>query len=225
MIIINLRLDLYLPLKQIKPQIAMNPFTLFMNSTSMGSCNQYKDTRTFIEDLKSEKTSAINCLSERTCTSIYQIGKKYKLVDEDIHELHSDCVMIFIQKIRAGKYEYYGYEPSTYVVEIAKRRVFHYNRKANHHNTEDLDRVSEVSDDSENGFLNQLELLEELLKKLSDNCHKLIRLKYLEEIKDKDIIRNNLTQYTTVDALKNHRSQCLKKLLALAKQSNFYNYG
>jgi hypothetical protein len=63
-----------------------------------------------------------------------------------------------------------------------------------------------------------VEVLERLLSHLGENCQKLIRLKYLEGVRDKDAIEQQLTQYTTVDALKTHRAQCMKKLVEIGQK-------
>jgi hypothetical protein len=55
---------------------------------------------------------------------------------------------------------------------------------------------------------------------LSDNCRQLIRLKYIDEWPDKTVIEQKMTQYTTVDALKNKRAQCMKKLTEMLHESN-----
>lgn len=189
---------------------------LFLNRGSNKACHRYPDARALLAALQGEEGEAIRCLSSKISGSVYQIGKNFRLVDDDIEELHCDCIMIFMDKIRAGKYEYAGNEPATYVVEIAKRRVYHYARKAGRNTTNDLD--FDRADEPEWDTLEQIELLQGLLARLNDNCQKLIRLKYLEEQKDKDVIEQKLTQYSTVDALKNHRAQCMKKLTELAAQ-------
>ena len=61
--------------------------------------------------------------------------------------------------------------------------------------------------------------LEKLLARLDPNCQNLIRLKYLEERRDKDVIEGNLTRYASVDALKNQRSKCMKKLVDIAQNA------
>lgn len=192
---------------------------LFLNRNSNKACHRYPDARALLAALAREEGEAVRCLSSKISGSVFQIGKSFRLVDDDIEELHCDCIMIFIDKIRTGKYEYTGNEPATYVIEVAKRRVYHYARKAGQSATNDLDPNFDRADEPEWDALEQVELLEKLLTRLNDNCQKLIRLKYLEEQKDKDVIEQKLTQYSTVDALKNHRAQCMKKLTELAAQS------
>lgn len=126
-----------------------------------------------------------------------------------------------MQKIKTGAYEFKGYHPSTFVIEIAKNRVQNFRRNALKHHSSDLDNISEYADEPELGSLVETELLEKLLAQLEPNCQKLIRLKYLEERRDKEVIEEKLTQYTTVDALKNHRAKCMRKLVEIAAASTF----
>jgi hypothetical protein len=190
----------------------------FLTRNSNKACHQFPDAHALILALKREDASAINCLSSQIAGSVFKIGKGFNLVDDDIEELHCDCIMIFIDKIRAGQYEYFGHKPATYVIEIAKRRVNHYFRKANRRNTEDLDPRMDLVEEESQEMLGQIALVQELLSRLSEKCQKLIRLKYLDEHKDKEVIEQKLSQYTTVNALKNHRAQCMKKLVELGAQ-------
>jgi len=188
---------------------------VFLKKSTNLACNRYPDTASLMAALEREEASAISCLSSRISGSVYQIGRNARLLNEDIEELHCDCIMIFIDKIRAGKYEYQGFEPATYVIEIARRRVYHYTRKSAKEKSRVHDNIPEPSAETEWDFLDQSEILSRNIAKLGENCRKLISLRYLDNLKDKEVIEKKLTQYSTVDALKNHRSQCMKKLTEL----------
>lgn len=183
------------------------------------SCDRYADAFALFGGLEREEPEAIRCLYGKVSGIIHQVGREAGLLNEDIEELICDCITIGIQKIRFGKFVYQGYAPATYIVEIAKNRAQNYRRKQIRHQTEALDGTLEKAAEEEDAFGAQeaVELMEQLLSQLDSNCQKLIQLKYLEERKDKEVISESLTQYTTVDALKNHRSRCLKKLTELAQ--------
>lgn len=155
--------------------------------------------------------------------SIFNIGKSHRLSDDDIEELICDCITICLQKIREEKYVFQGHSPATYVIEIAKNRARNFRRKALRHDTSDVEQIEYQTDEPDFRSLAQTELLEKLLSKLEPNCQNLIRLKYLEERRDKEVIEAKLTQYTTVDALKNHRSKCLKKLVEIGAAASLFN--
>ncbi|MEZ4926581.1 MAG: sigma-70 family RNA polymerase sigma factor [Saprospiraceae bacterium] len=198
----------------------------FLNRNTNKACHQFPDAQALVAALKEENAMAIRCLSSQIAGSVYRIGKNFNLVDDDIEEIHCDCIMILVDKIREGTYEYTGNKPATYAIEIAKRRVFHYARKADHHTTDDLNLRPDTADEPNSEAMEQLEMLkklEEFMAQLSEKCQKLIRMKYIEELKDKDVIEQGISQYTTVNALKTHRSQCMKKLVELAEQYRLQN--
>lgn len=192
---------------------------VFLDRKTNRICEKYPDPGALFAGLAREETEAIQCLSARVSGSIFNIGKTYRLTDDDIEELICDCITICLQKINEGKYIFQGYSPATFVIEIAKNRVRNFQRNALRHETTDLQTLSEQANEPDFAGLAETELLEKLLAQLEPNCQNLIRLKYLEERRDKDVIEQKLTQYTTVDALKNHRSKCMKKLVEIAAAS------
>ena len=196
---------------------------LFLDRKTNRLCEQYPDHGALFAGLAREETAAIQCLSVRVSGSIFSIGKKNNLTDDDIEELVCDCITICLQKIKAGKYVFQGYNPATFVIEIAKNRARNFRRSALRYDSRGLENMEEPADPSEFGSLAEVELLEKLLAKLDTNCQNLIRLKYLDERRDKDVIDEKLTQYTTVDALKNHRSKCMKKLVEIGAAASLYN--
>lgn len=194
---------------------------IFLNRSGNKACNAYPDSESLFHGLAVEASGAIRCLSSKIAGSVYKTGKLYQLVDDDIEELMCDCITLLIEKIRVGKYEFQGYDPATYAIEIAKNKARNFRRQTDRNITRELTPAHDPADDDEIHLssFEQTELLERMLQKIGDNCRNLIRLRYLEEMKDKDVIAQKLTQYSTVDALKNHRAQCMKKLVELGQQS------
>jgi DNA-directed RNA polymerase specialized sigma24 family protein len=174
----------------------------WLYETNKFNDKEFQNVEHWLNMLKSENSSAIQYLYAKCNKQITQVAKSYKLSNEDTEELICDCMVLFIQKLQSNEYTYQGWDPISYVIEIAKFKSLNYYRRKNKHATVELEqKETELS----NG---------ELL-----NCKKLIELKYLEELKDAEIIERKLTQYTTVDALKNHRSKCMKKLTELCSSS------
>jgi len=196
---------------------------LFLDRKTNRSCDKYPNDGSLFEGLRYEEADAIRCLSARVSGSIFNIGKSHHLPDDDIEELICDCITICIQKIRGGTYTFKGYNPATFVIEIAKNRARNFRRNSMKHETFGFESIGEQADEADFGSLAETELLEKLLSKLETNCQNLIRLKYLEERRDKEVIEEKLTQYTTVDALKNHRSKCLKKLVEIGAADSRFN--
>jgi len=196
---------------------------IFLDKKANRNCEKYPDHGSLFAGLGHEEADAIQCLSARVSGSIYNIGKSYRLSDDNIEELICDCITICLQKIKTGKYTFQGHNPATYVIEIAKNRAKNLRRSALRHETVDLESIGEQEDTPDFASLAETELLENLLSKLDTNCQNLVRLKYLEERRDKDVVEEKLTQYTTVDALKNHRSKCLKKLVEIGAAASIFN--
>jgi len=195
----------------------------FLDRKTNNACAQFADAQGLFAGLEQEATDAIQCLYAQVSGSIFKIGKRHHLTDDDIEELICDCITICLQKIRTGKYVFQGFSPATFVIEIAKNRARNFRRSALRHYTTELESQREFSDEPDYGTFAETELLEKLLIQLDPNCQNLIRLKYLEERRDKEVIAENLTQYTTVDALKNHRSKCMKKLVEIGAAASLLN--
>ena len=191
----------------------MGPFiNIFRNKIK-----QYPDALTLFEGLKREESMAIRVLYSRIAGSVAKIAAPYGLLPEDIEELTGDSIAFLLLKIRNGQYVFHGFDPATYAIEVAKNKVRHFKKR----NTTPLDSILDIATEEDYTNAEAIALIEKLLSQLPENCRKLITLKYLDEIRDKDVIAQQLTQYTTVDALKNHRAQCMKKLVALSTDTSF----
>lgn len=195
----------------------------FLDKKTNRDCASYRSHAELFAGLEREEPGAIRCLSARIAGSVYKIAKKHQLTDEDVEELICDCVTLCLQKIKAGKYVFQGYDPATYAIEIAKNKAHNYYRQAMKYDSVDLSHLTEDVEKEDFTSLADTDLLEKLLTQLDENCQNLIRLKYLDEHRDKDLIERKMTQYTTVDALKNKRANCMKKLVELASNASLLN--
>lgn len=179
----------------------------------------FPDHESLIGGLMRENPGAVQCLSSKIAGNVYKIGKGFNLLDEDIEELQCDCILIFMDKLKKGQFEYQGYSPAAFVIEIARKRVRFVARQSQKRATQDLDKEYDPIEEEPSfpGSQLRVEQLSALFKLIGENCQKLIQIHYLDELRDKEVIEKSLTQYTTVDALKNHRAKCMKKLVELAK--------
>lgn len=179
--------------------------------------HDFSNLEEWVSMLGDENPEAIHHLYKRIMNPIVKLVEWNRLSEQCAEELIQDCIVIFIHKIKVGKYVYRDIDPYYYIMELAKKNINNYKRKHNKHLTleinEEMDFVS--SDDFD--LDNSCRQLEYLLKQLGPNCERLIRLKYIEELKDADIIEKAYTQYTTIDSLKNKRAQCFKKLVELSQ--------
>jgi DNA-directed RNA polymerase specialized sigma24 family protein len=202
----------------LKPTMA-RILDFFLNRSTGQSCKAFPDHESLISGLRQENPTAVQCLSSKIAGNVYKIGKGFNLVDEDIEELQCDCILIFMDKLKKGQFEYQGYSPAAFVIEIARKRVRFFARQSQKRATQDLDKEYDPVEEEPSfpGSQLRIEQLSALFKQIGENCQKLIQIHYLDELKDKEVIEKSLTQYTTVDALKNHRAKCMKKLVELAK--------
>lgn len=194
----------------------MGIFNFSFGRDGQSKLHAFANTKTLFGGLKREDTTAIQYLHSKISNSVFGIGKSYKLADEDVEELICDCITLFILKVRDGLYVYQGFDPATYVIEIAKNKVKNYGRFRKKYQFVEMDLNFDIMDESDPTDLAATEILEKLISQLSENCKKLIQLKYLDEIRDKEVVEKNLTQYKSVDSLKNHRALCMKKLSEIA---------
>lgn len=196
----------------------------FARSSARAVCDDFPDNRMLTEALQREEARAIQCLSARTAKGIAAIGRAYSLQAEDIEELQCDCIVLFIEKLRAGAYVYQGHDPASYVIETAKFRVRHYARQASRRRAEALDALHDPTDpDRFDERLENAGLLRTLLLLAEENCRALITLKYLEGRRDKEVIALGVTPYATEKSLKSQRAKCMKKLAeAFAARRNLF---
>lgn len=202
----------------LKPTMA-RILDFFLNRSAGKACMAFPDHESLIGGLRLENPGAVQCLSSKIAGNVYKIGKGFNLLDEDIEELQCDCILIFMDKLKKGQFEYQGYSPAAFVIEIARKRVRFVARQSQKRATQDLDKEYDPIEEEPSfpGSQLRVEQLSALFKQIGENCQKLIQIHYLDELKDKEVIEKSLTQYTTVDALKNHRAKCMKKLVELAK--------
>jgi len=171
----------------------------------------------WLEMLKKENSDAIHYLFQRVMPSYVKIAKSQSLSEVLTEELLNDCIVLFIQKLQNGQFVYREIDPVYYILEIARRNVKNYARTQKKHQVSEIAADVEYSDDDPSVIEEVCKKLENLLQRLSPLCEQLIRLKYLQEMKDAQIIELKLTPYTSIDVLKNQRARCFGKLVKFAK--------
>jgi DNA-directed RNA polymerase specialized sigma24 family protein len=166
------------------------------------------------QDLKNHKSKAILFLKRRTAALLREKYDSRAVPPEDMEELVNDAVLICLQNIREGACVFQGCSPVAYAVAIGRRLLANFFRK---HRGEFLALEGVVIADQHDPLqhyirMEQGNLLEEYLSRLGATGASVIRLFYFEGFRDDEVVQLQLTPYTTVWALKNKRSQYLKKL-------------
>lgn len=175
-----------------------------------------------IELLRKADTATIQALSKKVKTDIKRLVTNANLSIQDAEELMNDAIVITITAIRSGKFQDMDYHPSVYVMGVVKKLIANRLRKKRLQTNPIEDITAEESSFNPETYLKNKErqlIVEKLLLQLGRNCRKLIKLKYFQYLKDQEIIEEEMTTYTTIGSLKSKRSQCLKKLAALARQA------
>lgn len=191
---------------------------VLLGRQSAKDCQAYTSDELLFGGLQAEESGAIRCLYTRVAPFVYKIARNGGLPDTDIEELIGDAIATLLLKIRSGAYVFQGYSPATFAVEVAKNKMMHRLRKLKKQQMEPLSEQFDQAEEEDNNPANweAVEQLNRFLNAISPGCQQLIRLKYLEEKRDKEVIEQQLTPYTTVDALKTHRARCMKKLVEMA---------
>jgi DNA-directed RNA polymerase specialized sigma24 family protein len=151
----------------------------WLYETNKFNDKEFQNVEHWLNMLKSENSSAIQYLYAKCNKQITQVAKSYKLSNEDTEELICDCMVLFIQKLQSNEYTYQGWDPISYVIEIAKFKSLNYYRRKNKHATVELEQKETELSNGE--LLNNEFDIEKILTLLDTNCKKLIELKYLEE--------------------------------------------
>lgn len=183
----------------------------------------------FISELSAGNSVAVEYLFAKISGIVGQIARSSGLAGQDVEEVLHDTALIFIQKIRDGKYQLTDYKPQSYAIAIARRVVQNYATKQR------LRRIAPAEveilaanrrdEDSERSFaqLEQTEWLLKMLGQLPEKNRYLLELRFFAQLTDEEVIAQKLTHYATVDSLKNRRKESLQKLrrLVAAQQADW----
>lgn len=184
-------------------------------------CRPYPTDDKLITGLDREESLAIQCLIYQVETTISKILKQLGLQQELLHEIIHDGMLVLLGKIKANQFQSNLSSPKTYLISICKNLCLNASRLKYHQVTDSLDeQLNErhFLEDTDLGLADKLRLLKKILEELGSPCKELIQLKYISELSDEEQIQENLTSYKNVDSLRVSRSQCMKKLLALANK-------
>ena len=183
-------------------------------------CRQFDGNERLFQALKKMDNAAILCVQTRAMPSARKFARQYGLPPESADEVLNRSTLIFLRKIQDGSYQFQDNAPSTYLVEIIRRVALMMTRTQrkshetleNHHHLHDPD-VEAVDRQRESA-----DLVRQFLAHLGEPCETVIRLHHIDGYSDDEVVRQNWTRYTTTDSLKIKRSDCMKKLIQIARQ-------
>lgn len=189
---------------------------------SRGQPSKHFDSNeALFEGLKNADNAAILYAQLKVLPSVKKIVKGYGLPAEQVDEVLNESTLTLLRKISDGSYQFQNHAPTTYLIEIARRVALMATRTHGKRATESLENHYEISDDDTQAQIARQEAAEQvahLLGKIGSPCDTIIRLKYIDGYTDEEIVKQQLTKYSTVDSLKVKRSDCMKKLTQLAQR-------
>lgn len=178
------------------------------------------EKKAFFQSLARAERAAIRELAKKISYGINQATSRAGLQPQDAEELLNDTIVITISNIKQGKFKFMDFSPASYASGVARRLIA--NRiRTKKPRTEEVTDLPLVSDLNPEKYMKDKErqaIVGQLLAKLGETCRKLIRLKYFEQKKDKEIIENKWADFSSINSLKSKRSQCMKKLAGMAKE-------
>jgi predicted RNA polymerase sigma factor len=182
-------------------------------------CSRYITIQERFEGLKRLENAAILCVQLRALPKIKQSVKQLGMGEDKASEILNQSTVVFLEKIQNGSYQFQGYEPATYLVEVARRVAM---AAAKHgHRSVDISENHLLIPDPETEYRTIQQERDEqvriLLNRMSEPCAQVIRLRYLQGYSDEEVIRFGLTKYSTINSLKVKRSDCMQKLVEMAK--------
>lgn len=189
-------------------------------------CRPYNSHEGLFQGLLRLDNAAILCLQMKARKPVRKIVRQYGLPAEQAEDILNRSTLIFLRKIEEGSYQFQGHAPSTYLIEVARRLALSATR-AQKKETAPLDDHDHLPDPEVEAGKNRqeaTELVSHLLDRLGDPCAQVIRLHHIEGYSDEEAVQQKLTRYTTIDSLKMKRSDCMKKLIQLARQWKISNH-
>jgi len=197
----------------------------FSNSSKKEEQKLLADKQALFNALGRGDSAAIRALAGKIRYDVDQAARYAGLSGEDVEELLNDAMVITITNIQKQTFLFSDFSPAAYAKGVVRKLI------ANRIRTKKpvqmvLEDNEMVSDYDPEDYLNNKELeqlIGKLLGKLGENCQQLIRLKYFENLQDKEIVEQNLTAYTSTTSLKSKRSQCMTKLIEIAKETGLFD--
>ncbi len=177
------------------------------------------DKQAFYHALGRAAPAAIRALAGKISYDVKQATLQAGFTVEDAEEIVNDAVVITISNIQNQSFLFAEFSPAAYANGVARKLLANRIRTKKPRQQE-LEDTTPAKDFNPETYLNNKELettIGKLLGKLEENCRKLLRLKYFDNLRDKEIVEQKLTPYTSTTSLKSKRNQCLNKLIELAK--------
>ena len=186
-------------------------------SSTSSSSYRYADAHSFYLHLKRLDAGAILHLRQRFWSALAGWGRRAGIAVQDLEEIAQDTIVLLLQKIEDGTYQFQHSDPAAFAAVIARNllRNFMRKRKLRWAVLGDWDAPADAEIEK---YLKNKDLQQQIsgfLEKMNEQCRQIIRLRYLEDCTDHEVIRTGITPYGTTDSLRSKRNGCMKKLALL----------
>lgn len=193
----------------------------YMEEEPQGNQHSEHIKEAFFEGLRQADVSTIRALAIKVLPDIQRMIENVGLSVEDAEEILNDAILVTLSAIRKGTFQFMGFHPAAYTLGVAKKLVANRMRSPKAH-IELLENMAPSTDSTPENYLENKErisIVKELLNRLSEECRKVLLLKYFEHKRDQEVVSKKLTAYSTIGSLKSKRGECLKKLADAARKA------
>jgi len=198
----------------------------FLMKINLWKSNSFDDSAHLMECLRQGHSQAILFIQNKATGFVLKVLNQFRLPQHLLHEVLNEASIIFIKKLREPDFSLHSAQPLTYFIEVIKKVVSNETRKrqiGQHDLLENQYDLNDTSVEEYHARKDNIELLNSLLSGAGAPCEQVIRLKYIDGYSDEEAIREGVTAYSTVESLRQKRSDCMKKLkdrVAVLKDKN-----
>jgi len=188
--------------------------------TPSNPCRQFDSHESLYQALKNGNNKAILCVQAKVMPSVRKLVQQHGLPRDSADEVLNQSTLIFLRKIEDGSYAFQGYAPSTYLVEIVRRVALTMTRshKKQHESLENHHDLADPDLEAASRQRESADLVRQFLEQIGEPCKQIIQLHHIEGYSDDEVLKYGWTRYSTTDSLKVKRSDCMKKLIQIARQ-------
>lgn len=183
--------------------------------------NLFKDEVLLLMELRKGSSKAILQLQDKATGFTKNLLEQKQLPSHLLGEVINDACVILVKKVRESDFSLQNTQLTTYFFGIIKNVVLNKTRTRQYSGNVELDNQPHPSANTVEEYYSRkehIELVGTLLSNAGQPCADIIRLKYLDEYSDEEVVVQQLLPYSTVDSLRVKRSQCLKKLKDMAQK-------
>jgi RNA polymerase sigma factor (sigma-70 family) len=185
------------------------------------SKNVFQDEVLFLNEVRKGHSKAILHLQDKAEGFTKGLLEQKQLPLHLLGEVVNDACVILVKKVREADFSLQDTKLITYFFGIIKNVVLNKTRTRQYSGNVDLENQAHPSANTVEEYYSRkehIELVGTLLNNAGQPCAEIIRLKYLDDYSDEEVVVQQLLPYSSVESLRVKRSQCLKKLKDFAKR-------